>query len=198
MNSFIDFLQKELDEFIRRKKGLGAADSFVVFTNLNNINENSNQIDNKIVASIVNIEEEAHLKTPENFIRTPTEILYRQPPVWINITCLFSFYSKSSTNYTGIQVLGQIVQYFQGHPKLDMDTVLLGDKFPEGLESVRAEFVNLNFEQANYLWSMFGGRYHPSVVYKFKSLPILDDDHKPGGPPILETQANALHKTSRT
>jgi hypothetical protein len=32
--------------------------------------------------------------------------------------------------------------------------------------------VSLNYEQTNYLWALFGGRYHPSVIYKLKTLQL--------------------------
>jgi hypothetical protein len=54
--------------------------------------------------------------------------------------------------------------------------------------------VSLNYEQSNYLWGLFGGKYHPSVVYKFKTIPVDNMDITPGGPPILDTKVETIHK----
>lgn len=189
---FINFLKDDINSFIVNKKGV--EDVFVVFANLNNVIENTQNSDNKIVISIVNIEEEKILKSPDNYIKSPTEINYKNPPVWLNFICLFTFYTKSSENYNGIDMLANVVQYFQSRPRINKITAFVPANFPTIYDDLRAEFVSLNYEQTNYLWGLFGGKYHPSVVYKFKTIPIDNLDITPGGPPILETKVDAVHK----
>ncbi len=193
INAFIQFLKADLNAFITNK--IGAQNSFVLFTNLNNITENTVGADNKIIISIVNIEEDKMLKTPDNYIKVNQEINYKKPPVWLNIICLFTFYTRSAENYTGIDMLANVVQYFQSKPKLDANTAFVVGSFPSVFEEIRSEFISLNYEQTNYLWGLFGGKYHPSVIYKFKTIPIDNLDLTPGGPPINNTEVTALHKT---
>lgn len=192
LGSLINFLKEDISAFISHKTGLG--DGFVLAINLNNILPESDGIDNKIIISIVNIEEEKILKSPDNYTKTNNEINYRKPPVWLNIICLFTFYSKSIENYTGIDMLSNVVQYFQSKPRIDRSNAVIADNYPADLEELRAEFVSLNYEQTNYLWGLFGGRYHPSVIYKFRTVPIDNMDVTPGGPPISTTLVAALHK----
>ncbi len=192
LNPFINFLKADLNAFISNK--LGVPGSFVLFTNLNNVSNESNASDKKIIISIVNIEEEKMLKNPDNYTKTNNEINYRKPPVWLNIVCLFTYHTKSAEDYDGIDLLANIVQYFQSRPKLDKTTVVIPANFPTIYEDLRAEFVSLNYEQTNYLWGLFGGKYQPSVIYKFKTIPIDNQDITPGGPPILATEINAVHK----
>ena len=191
-NPFITFLKNDLNAFISNK--LGVPGSFVLFTNLNNITENTQGADNKIIISIANIEEERMLKSPDNFTKTPTEISYKQPPVWLNIICLFTYYTKSADDYEGIDLLANVIQYFQSKPRLDAISAVIPANFPAIYEQIRAEFVTLNFEQTNYLWGLFGGKYHPSVIYKFRTIPVDNMDITPGGPPILTTEVTAVHK----
>lgn len=193
ISQFINFLKVDLNSFISQKKGV--EDTFVLFANLNNVIENSQNGENKIIISIVNIEEEKLLKSPDNYIKSPTEIIYKNPPVWLNFICLFTFFTKSNENYDGIDLLNNVVQYFQSKPRLNKVTAVVPENYPVGLDDLRAEFVSLNYEQTNYLWGLFGGKYHASVVYKFKTIPVDNLDITPGGPPILDTEVNALHKT---
>ncbi len=190
--AFLNLLRDELNTFISQKKGANAV--YVAAANLNNINDNTQSADNKIIASIVCIEEEKALKTPENFIRVNNEINYKQPTVWVNVSVLFTYFTRSADNYDGLDLLGNIMQYFQSKPILTKSNVLLQANFPANMESLRSELVTLNFDQANNLWSLFGGRYHPSVLYKFKSIAIYNQDIMQGGPPILEAEILALHK----
>ncbi|MBX3257534.1 MAG: DUF4255 domain-containing protein [Chitinophagaceae bacterium] len=193
MGPFIAFLREDINEFITNK--IGAQSDYVSGANLNNIiDSREGTTDKKIVISIVSIEEDKMLKTPDNYVKVNNEITYRKPPVWLNIICLFTFYTKSAENYEGLEMLENVVEYFQSKPRIDkMNTVVPGN-FPDNLEEIRAEFVSLNYEQTNDLWGLFGGKYHPSVVYKFKAVKVDNADVTPGGPPIEETMVNAVHK----
>jgi hypothetical protein len=48
-----------------------------------------------------------------------------------------------------------------------------------------AELFNLNMEEQNNLWSMLGGMYRPSVLYKFRALVIQEKHAVDGGGPVL-------------
>lgn len=193
ISQFIELIKNDLNLFIKNKKGVDA--SFVLFANLNNILENSDATaENKIVISIVNIEEEKLLQNPDNYIATKTSVTYKKPALWLNVICLFTFYSKDKESYQGVDLLENVVQYFQTRPRLDKNTVIDTAAFPSIIEDIRAEFVSLNYEQTNYLWGLFGGKYQPSVVYKFKALPIDNLDEIDGGPPILDTEVISKHK----
>lgn len=182
ISQFITFLKEDINAFVVQKKGV--SNSFVNFSNLNNVLENNLAIDNKIIISIVNIEEEKLLKTPDNYVKIYNDVDknivdrvdYRKPPVWLNIICLFTYYTKSAEDYNGIDLLSHVVQYFQSRPLIDSVTAVVPTNFPNEFESIRSEFVSLNYEQTNYLWGLFGGKYHPSVVYKLKSIPIDNMD----------------------
>ena len=192
IGQFINFLKDDINSFISSKKGV--EDNFVVFANLNNVIESTQNSDNKIVISIVNIEEEKLIQSPDNYIKSKTEVKYKNPPVWLNFICLFTFYTRSIENYDGIDMLANVVQYFQSRPRINKTTAVVPANFPVLYDDFRAEFVSLNYEQTNYLWGLFGGKYHPSVVYKFKTIPIDNLDITPGGSPILNTQVDAVHK----
>lgn len=192
ISQFIDLIKNDLNLFIANKKGVDGG--YVLFTNLNNILENPQAADNKLIISIVNIEEERTLQNPNNYVATKTEVTYKKPAVWLNVICLFTFHSRNAETYAGIDLLENVVQYFQSRPRLDKNTVFDPDAFPTVFENIRAEFVSLNYEQTNYLWGLFGGKYQPSVVYKFKALAIDNFDEIAGGLPIITTEVISKHK----
>jgi hypothetical protein len=41
-----------------------------------------------------------------------------------------------------------------------------------GIEKLILEMVSLNMEQLHQLWSMLGGKYHPSVAYRMRMVTI--------------------------
>lgn len=190
MGPFIAFLKEDINRFISDK--IGVESTYVVGANLNNIIDNRVEAaDKKIIISIVSIEEDKMLKTPDNYIRSETEIIRRKPPVWLNMICLFTFYTRSSEDYEGLEMLENVVQYFQSRPCIDETTVM---NFPPGLGAVRSEFISLNYEQANDLWGLFGSKYHPSVLYKFKSFKVDNAALTPGGPPVKDIRVKAMRK----
>jgi hypothetical protein len=196
MNPFLSFLKDDLNRFISDK--IGANDKFVYVANLNNITDSTTaNLDNKVIVSIVAIEEDKNKKDPNNYTKENGRIIYRQPVVWVNLVLLFTFYTKSTENYNGIDTLAYVIQYFQTRMGLDQAKAVIPANFPVGLENVVVEMVTLDFEKSNYLWSMFGGKYHPSVIYKFRSIPIDDAVFTPG-PAIQDTQVSALHKKITT
>lgn len=170
ISQFISFINSELNLFIKNEKGID--DDLVLFANLNNILENAHAVDNKLIISIVSIEEEKLLPNSANYTATRTGETYKVPAIRLNLVCLFTFYSKSIDSYRGIDLLELVVQYFHNRPILNITAAVNPNSFPDSIENIRAEFVSLNYEQTNYLWGRFGGKYQPSVIYKFKSLPI--------------------------
>jgi hypothetical protein len=50
-----------------------------------------------------------------------------------------------------------------------------------GIEKLILEMNSLNFDQLNQLWSIIGGKYQPSVVYRMRMVTVdsVTDERKP-------------------
>jgi hypothetical protein len=122
---------------------------------------------------LVNIEEDKVSKVRENnFTKTATGIVYKNPPVFINIYILIA--ANYNTFYSdNLKMISLVIQFFQAqrvftpltHPNLDAR-----------IEQISADLFTLNFEQINHLWSILGGKYFPSVMYKLRLLTIEDEN----------------------
>jgi hypothetical protein len=144
----------------------------------------------QIVLSLVRIEEEKVLKnTPAGRRNTATgEMEYRNPPVFVNLYCLFSINSNQYEN--AMTYLSRVVRFFQ-HKQIftSRDPISFnGVVIPENdrLEHYRltVELYTPSFEELNHIWSVLGSKMLPSVMYKLRLLELELDQVQQAGPLI--------------
>src|SRR5688572_9081375 len=88
-------------------------DAPLVLDNISRVNDGdefTQTMKDKLVLSIVNIEEDRIAKTPENFVRENNLIRYKNPAIPINLTVLFAAthdYDKA------IPLLEKVIRFFQ-------------------------------------------------------------------------------------
>lgn len=130
----------------------------------------SDPIANRVILSLVNVEEDRVSKQQENYVKSIVSTRYKSPPLFLN---LYMLVSVNRNNYgQSLAWLTHVLQFFQfqnvfspiTHPSLDSRILKL-----------IVELHTLNFEQINHLWSTLGGKYLPSVMYKIRQV-TLDED----------------------
>ena len=157
-----------------------STDDPLLLTNIskyNDGNEFSAALNDKLILSIVNIEEDRVAKSPEHYIKENSLVRYKNPAVPINLTVLFA---ATHTNYDqAIMLVERVIRFFQ------INSVFTPDNTPEiqdanevndiEIEKILFEWMNLNLEQVHQLWTTLGGHYMPSVIYKVRMFMI--DEH---------------------
>ena len=189
----LSFIREELLSFLRNDLSDSSAD-----IELGNIalfeTESASTINDQVVITLVNLEEESALKNTRNFQKSLNGgIRYVAPPIYLNLyilfSCNYSLYSPS------LQRLGRIIQFFQQRRQFDISSANSPqneNQFSEGEADFRLTFelYTLTFEQINHLWGALGGRQLPSVMYKARLVKIDSRDTAKVGPPIEEIRAN--------
>ncbi|MEO5651058.1 MAG: DUF4255 domain-containing protein [Ginsengibacter sp.] len=134
---------------------------------------------NKIILSLVNIEEDRLSKNPENFSKTDdNKVVYKNAPIHLNLYCLFAYNhgendSETTNHYEeGLLYISYIIRFFQHRLVF---TAANSPALDPGIEKLLMEQYTLGFEQMNQLWSVLGGKYLPSVLYKMR-LVVIDED----------------------
>ncbi len=139
-----------------------------------------------VALTLVNIEEERAAREPQGFRRGDSnQIIYQNPPVPLNLYGLFTATIDYNKDKGPLRLIAQVIQCFQAerlftpqtHPALD-----------PSIERLSAELVTLNFEQINHLWSTLGGKYLPSVLYKFRLVRIADPIPRAVGDTVLDIE----------
>jgi hypothetical protein len=172
----LQFLADELNKYLVQKLGASQDDERVVLGNVAKAYDNAQPllgempIANKAILSLVNIEEDKVAKQQENFVRTDTNVRYKNPPVLLNVYILFSV--NKNVYADSLVWLSYIVQFFQHQNSF---TPLTHPALNSKIKKLMVDLYTLNFEQVNHLWSTLGGKYLPSAMYKIRQLTIDED-----------------------
>lgn len=163
---------------------IGTAEPEVILGNISLIDalpETSSQsLTDKVIASVVNIEQEGSLRNLP--FRRPSvgqdglpRVSEQEPEIHLNVYLLFG---SNKNNYaTALLRISQVIAFFQRKAVFTLaDTPELG---PTKLAKLVFELYSTDFTELNQLWSIMGGKYIPSVVYKMRLCVIQDAEETP-------------------
>lgn len=142
-----------------------------------------------IIISLVNIEDVRMARNQEYMVRIDNQLYPKNAPVNLDLWLLFTAYSGSYEN--DIRNLQEVLSLFQRQPVFTQDTV--PELADDGIEKLVIDMVSLSFDQLQQLWSMLGGKYQPSVLYKMRMITIDSIETSPHQP-IMEIQSTILRK----
>lgn len=136
------------------------------------------QHDADILISLVNIEEVRLAREQRYVVKIDDELYPKNPAVHLDLSLLFTSYGAGYEN--NIRNLQEVIAFFQKQPVFRaVDSAELA---ADGIERLTLELVTLAFEQLQQLWSMLGGKYQPSVLYKMRMLTIDSVEDRPVTP----------------
>lgn len=153
------------------------------------VNGTDEQNDADIFISLINIEEVRMARDQQYVVKVNGELLPKNPPVHFDLSLLFTAYGAGYEN--NIRNLQEVMSFFQ------KQAAFRATDFPalatDGIERLTMEMMTLGLEQLQQLWSMLGGKYQPSVLYKMRMLTIDSVQANPVAP-ITQIQAHFRRK----
>jgi hypothetical protein len=158
---------------------------------LGNISEiindiNNNAVNADVIISLINIEENRISKSPENFIRKDGGILIKNPAVHLYLTLLFTSVRRAGAYGLSLQDLQNVIGFFQKKFVFDHSNT---PALNVNIEKLILDMVSLNLQQLHEIWSVLGGKYFPSVVYRMRMVTI-DSVSELSGPLVKEIELN--------
>lgn len=132
-------------------------------------------LEERIVVSLVNVEEESSLKNTPNIKKVGLQSIELQPPVHVNLYLLFA---ANLSNYSlAIEYLLRVMEFFQSKKIFKFKNAPIASVDPNLIErqgeiEICIELHTLSFEQLNDLWGSLGGRQVPFVMYRARLIPI--------------------------
>lgn len=133
-------------------------------------------LDNKVVITLLNVEEESTLKNSSRYIRTNQtldEMKMESPPAYLN---LYVMISANRANYANaLANISKIIEVFQTNNLLEYHDPANNQ---EKDFSFRIELHSIPFDQLSYIWGLLGGKVIPSVLYKISVIKIVADDKR--------------------
>lgn len=146
-----------------------------------------NSLLNKVVLTLINIEEEKTLKNIPNYKVINDISEYQNAQIHLNLYILISTTSTSYEN--ALKYLSRVLRFFQGKTVFTQKNSPLSQQPGIGLEDFKLilDLYSPTFEEANFLWSTLGGKQLPSVIYKVRMVQLLREQMKETRSVIVKT-----------
>ena len=180
----LTLLRDELISFIESKNNTAISGDDVVLDNIGffEASKETDPLDNKIIITLVNIEEESTLKNQPVLKRPFTNnAIYQNPPVHLNLYVLFTCtYAGNKYKDSALVALSYIIGFVQSKNSFSIATSVSqikdADMVQEDILNLKfsLELYTLTFEQINHLWGSLGGRQMPFAMYKLRMVAITE------------------------
>lgn len=172
----LDLLVQELKSYL---KSVGITNTDLV--ELGNVSQldntgsgggNGSSMLNKIIITLVNVEEEKVLRNKPNYRVINQQTEYANPPVHLNLYLLFSM--TSTTYENALRYLSWIIKFFQHKNVFTPSNTPSANKPGTSGMNFRMilELYSPSFEESSFLWGTLGGKQLPSVIYKLRLLEL--------------------------
>jgi hypothetical protein len=171
----ITLLLAQLNEYIAQADGSPGAPSQAVLGNIAQLDrqEVATELENHIVLSLVNLEEERALRNGKTATPLATgDVAYRNRPIHLN---LFLLFTANYRNYgTALRRLAQVLTFFQGKQRFTFGN---SPNLPQaGIADflLVMDLLSLSFEEVNHLWGFLGTKQSPFAIYRGRLVVIAD------------------------
>lgn len=159
--SALDAVAQAMSEYFRSSYNDKAPE--ITISNLVNtegksaIDENTDQI----VITLINIQEERNVNNGRTSNLTA--------PYHLNLYVLFTSFAGKESKYTdSLRYISSVLSFFQHNHVLTHQN----SRLPSEINQLVFDFINHETQQVQYIFSMLGAKYAPSVIFKARLVPI--------------------------
>lgn len=155
-------------------------------------------VTDKVVLTLLNLNEEATLRNfPNNRVEN-NKVMIRNNKISLNLYILFS---SNKTGYDiSLKYLSKVLEFFQGKHIFTQSNTNFNHNDPTlatmGDFRYTLELYTPTFENLNYIWGTLGGRQLPSALYKMSLVVIERDVTLSEAPEISEITLNGYVSTT--
>lgn len=164
IHTCLNFVAKELNAYFKATFRIND-DRAIVSNLVNHDGTVPTSISDKMVISLVNIEQETINSNLPFTRKSGTGYEVKNPPVSINLYVLFS--GNFNDYNESLKFVSATILFFQ------TNMVFLSEKYPEmgpGISKLVFELFKTDYQSMSYLWSTIGAKYMPSMSYKVRML----------------------------
>lgn len=201
----LKLLRDELSNYVFQNKwpadAIGADD--IILHNIAAMEgDTQGDLNNKIIISLVNTEEESTLKNTNHVSSTLNGIKYSEPPVFLNLyilICTTLGQDLQDAYEFALHRLSLVIRFFQTKKNFTVKNspftsissdANISQEIKDELK-LNVELYTLTFEQINHLWGSLGGKQVPFAMYKVRLVRIKEDTSIIA-PPIEEIYTNEV------
>jgi hypothetical protein len=168
----LTILRNKLNDSVNGLKDGQHSGDIAVVDDIAKHDDDTSGLDDKVVITLLNVEEESTLKNRSWYTRTtisenpPVYDMKKQnPPAYLNLYLMIAAnrnaYDKSLSD------ISKVIEIFQTNNVLEYTDSDVGKNF-----KFRIELHSIPFEQLSYIWGLLGGKVMPSALYKVSVVKI--------------------------
>lgn len=178
----LNLIAEQLNTYIYKQWGetINGTGKIVELDNVANINEEKNNLQNKIILTLLKAEEEPSLKNGAFYNAKPSgKVSKHHPAVYFNLFILVSITKKDYRE--ALQLLSDTITFFQSHKVFTDQSSSEDAGAGTGEEPsfrIIVELFNFNFQEMFDMWSNLGNKQYPSAIYKIRLLKFMDRDEQ--------------------
>jgi hypothetical protein len=172
LHNLLPIVGEELNEFLMSRYNTNE-DRLIISNLINQDGSLNSEGLNKVVCSLVNIEEETTLKSSYGVSSSAGGYVSGSGSIHMNLTVMFSAMFQGKSYVESLKFLSGVIYFFQSK------AVFTSSNTPglsSNIDKVVFDIVNLDYKEMNSIFSMIGAKYMPSVVYKVRMLTFSNDD----------------------
>ncbi|MDQ3112378.1 MAG: DUF4255 domain-containing protein [Bacteroidota bacterium] len=182
IDQVLQYIVAELNRYFRVRFGLN--ENIVVLSGLVNMDGTpALQQDNKIVLTMLNVEQEKVVATNGNYQSSGDRTSKVNPPVFINLYLLFSGYFPGSNYAEALKFISGVITFFQSNISFAREDA---SGLPDGVDKIVFDLQKFTYQDLSHIWGMLGSKHMPSVGYKLRMLMINDNQLREQLPIIRE------------
>jgi hypothetical protein len=161
IDSVLLFVLDELNVFLSSR--FQSSEKHAVLSNVVELDgSESLAIEDKLILSFVNIQREGGRPAPVPQLSPGSHAASGRE---FTISLLISA-NLGGHHYAGsLQLLSAAIRFFEDRAVLP---ATLSPDLPPEIERISVEMANMTFQELENLWSLLGGRYLPSALYKVR------------------------------
>jgi hypothetical protein len=171
----LNSIAEELNNFMFNKWGTttNGTNQIVQLNNIATINDEKNDLQDKIIITLIKTEEEPTLKNgPFYSKKSDSETLKHHPAIFLNMYLLFSITKK---NYKeALQLLSDTILFFQSQKVFQGN--LGDDPDSEDVFKIFIDLHDLPMQEIFELWSNLGNKQFPFILYKARVVKLIDNN----------------------
>jgi len=141
----------------------------------------TDNIENKIVISVINMEHETYAKSQQNYKNDGNTYGKIAPAIHLNLYLLISANYSSNNYLEAFKILSEVISTLQANPYF---TSQENPTMESPLTKLTLEIFNIPITELSHIWSGIGAKYVPSIVYKMRMITIQEGKIKKEIPAI--------------
>ncbi|MFL9833771.1 DUF4255 domain-containing protein [Chryseobacterium terrae] len=171
INEVLTILKNQLNDSEGLQDILG---DIAVVDDISKHDDDTSGLDNKVVITLLNVEEESTLKNRSRYNKvlisenpTQYDMKMESPPAYLNLYVMIS--ANRTTYANALANISKVIEVFQTNSVLEYFDP---NDNSENDFKFRIELHTIPFEQLSYIWGLLGGKVMPSVLYKISVIKI--------------------------